>query len=142
MANVIPYAFRGELFTGTHNFASGGDQFKLALYTSNPYNTSSTVYVTTNEVSSAGGTNYTAAGNDLGSNAVVSTTAVASCDFADTEWTSATITAAFGVIFNDDQSDKICVVLDFDGSKSCTNGTFTISFPSPSTASDAIISMA
>ena len=142
MANVIPYAFRGELFTGTHNFASGGDQFKLALYTSNPYNTSSTVYVTTNEVSSAGGTNYTAAGNDLGSNAVVYATAVASCDFADTSWTSATITAAFGVIFNDDQSDKICVVLDFDGSKSCTNGTFTISFPSPATAADAIISMA
>jgi len=59
MANVIPYAFRGELFTGTHNFASGGDQFKLALYTANPYDTSSTVYVTTDEVSSAGGTNYT-----------------------------------------------------------------------------------
>ena len=33
MANVIPYSFRGELFTGTHNFASGGDSFKLALYT-------------------------------------------------------------------------------------------------------------
>ena len=32
MANVIPYSFRGELFTGTHNFASGGDSFKLALY--------------------------------------------------------------------------------------------------------------
>ena len=142
MANVIPFAFRGELFTGTHNFASGGDQFKLALYTSNPYDTSSTVYVTTNEVSSAGGTNYTAAGNDLGSNAVAYSTAVASCDFADTSWTSATITAAFGVIFNDDQSDKLCVVLDFDGSKSCTNGTFTISFPSPSTPADAIISMA
>jgi len=142
MANVIPYAFRGELFTGTHNFASGGDQFKLALYTSNPYNTSSTVYVTTNEVSSAGGTNYTAAGNDLGSNAVVSTTAVASCDFADTEWTSATITAAYGAIYNDDVSDKLCVVLDFSGSKSCTNGTFKISFPNPATPADAIISMA
>ena len=142
MANVIPYAFRGELFTGTHNFASGGDQFKLALYTSNPYNTSSTAYSATNEVSSAGGTNYVAAGNDLGSNAVVYSTAVASCDFADTSWTSATITAAFGAIFNDDQGDKLCVVLDFDGSKSCTNGTFTISFPSPSTAADAIISMA
>ena len=142
MANVIPYAFRGELFTGTHNFASGGDQFKLALYTASPYDTSSTVYVTTDEVSSAGGTNYTAAGNDLGSNAVVYATAVASCDFADTSWTSATITAAFGVIFNDDKSDKVCVVLDFGGSKSCTNGTFTISFPSATTAADAIISMA
>jgi len=142
MANVIPYAFRGELFTGTHNFASGGDQFKLALYTSNPYDTASTVYVTTNEVSSAGGTNYVAAGNDLGSNAVAYSTAVASCDFADSTWTSATITAAFAAIFNDDQSDKLCVVLDFSGSKSCTNGTFKVSFPDASTPADAIISMA
>ena len=142
MANVIPYAFRGELFTGTHNFASGGDAFKFALYTANPYDTASTVYSATDEVSSAGGSNYTTTGNTLGSNAVVSTTAVASCDFADTEWTSATITAAFGAIYNDDVSDKLCVVLDFSGSKSCTNGTFKISFPDATTASNAIISMA
>ena len=142
MANVIPYAFRGELFTGNHNFASGGNTFKLALYTSNPYNTSSTVYVTTNEVSSAGGTNYTAAGNTLSGNAVAYGTAVASCDFSDTSWTSATITAAFGTIYNSSASNKVAVVLDFSGDKTCTNGTFTISFPSPSTAADAIISMA
>ena len=142
MANVIPYAFRGELFTGTHNFASGGDQFKLALYTSSPYDTSSTVYVSTNEQSSAGGSNYTATGNDLGSNAVVSTTAVASCDFADSEWTSATISVAFGAIYDETASNKLCVVLDFSGTKTCTNGTFKVSFPSPATAADAIISMA
>jgi hypothetical protein len=142
MANVIPYAFRGELFSGTHDFASGGDQFKIALYTSNPYDTSSTVYVVTNEQSSGGGSNYTAGGNDLGSNAVVSTGAVATCDFADSTWTSATITAAFGTIYNDDKSNKLCVVLDFGGSKTCTNGTFKISFPDPSTPGDAIISMA
>ena len=141
MANVIPFAFRGELFTGTHNFASGGDQFKLALYTSNPYDTSSTVYVTTNEVSSSG-TNYTAAGNTLTGNAVVASTAVASCDFADTTWTTATITATHAALYNDDQSDKLCVVLDFGGTFTCTNGTFKVSFPSPSTAADAIISMA
>ena len=141
MANIIPYAFRGELFTGTHNFASGGDDFKLALYTSNPYNTSSTVYSATNEVS-ASGTNYTTTGNTLTGNAVAYSTAVASCDFADTEWTSATFTAAFGAIYNDDQSDKLCVVLDFSGDKTATNGTFKITFPSPSTPADAIISMA
>ena len=95
MANVIPYAFRGELFTGTHNFASGGDSFKLALYTANPYNTSSTVYSATNEVSSSGGSNYVTAGNALTGNAVVYATAVASCDFADSTWSSATFTAAF-----------------------------------------------
>ena len=142
MANVIPFAFRGELFTGTHNFASGGDDFKFALYTANPYDTSSTVYSATNEVSSAGGTNYTTTGNTLSGNAVAASTAVASCDFSDTSWTSATITAAYGAIYNDDQGDKLCVVLDFSGSKSCTNGTFTISFPSAATPADAIISMA
>ena len=141
MANVIPYAFRGELFTGTHNFASGGDSFKLALYTANPYNTSSTAYNATSEVS-ASGTAYTTTGNTLSGNAVAYGTAVASCDFSDTTWTSATFTAAFGAIYNDSQSDKLCVVLDFDGNKTCTNGTFTITFPSPSTPADAIISMA
>jgi hypothetical protein len=141
MANVIPYAFRGELFTGTHNFASGGDSFKLALYTSNPYNTSSTVYVVTNEVSSSG-TNYTATGNALTGNAVVYATAVASCDFADSTWSSATITATHAALYNDDQGDKLCVVLDFGGTFTCTNGTFKVSFPNPATASNAIISMA
>ena len=142
MANVIPYAFRGELFTGTHNFASGGDSFKLALYTANPYTTASTAYSATSEVSASGGSNYVATGNALTGNAVVYSTAVASCDFADTEWTSATFTAAFGAIYNDDQSDKLCVVLDFSGDKTATNGTFKITFPSPATAADAIISMA
>ena len=141
MANVIPYAFRGELFSATHDFASGGDSFKLALYTASPYTTASTVYSATNEVS-ASGTNYVTTGNTLTGNAVVAATAVASCDFADTSWTSATITAAFGAIYNDDKSDKLCVVLDFSGSKTATNGTFKVSFPDPSTAADAIISMA
>ena len=29
MANIIPDAFKLELLSGTHNFASGGDTFKL-----------------------------------------------------------------------------------------------------------------
>jgi len=142
MANIIPYAFRGELFTGTHNFASGGDSFKLALYTANPYTTASTVYSATTEVSSAGSSNYTTTGNTLSGNAVVYSTAVASCDFADSTWTSATISVAFGAIYNETASNKLCVVLDFSGTKTCTNGTFTVSFPDPTTASNAIISMA
>ena len=141
MANIIPFAFRGELFTGTHNFASGGDSFKLALYTANPYTTSSTVYSSSSEVSSAGSSNYTATGNALTGNAVAASTAVASCDFADTEWTSATFTAAYGALYNDTQGDKLCVVLDFGRDTTCTNGTFKITFPNPSTPADAIISM-
>ena len=142
MANLIPYAFRGELFTGTHNFASGGDSFKFALYTANDYTTASTVYSATNEQSSAGGSNYSATGNTLTGNAVAYSTAVASCDFADSVWSSATISVAFGAIYNETASNKLCVVLDFSGTKTCTNGTFTVSFPDPTTASNAIISMA
>ena len=139
MANVVPFSFKGELMSGTHNFANGGDSFKLALYTSNPYTTSSTVALTTNEVSSAGSSNY--ARKDLTSQAVVATTATTSVDFADVTWSSATFSAAFAAIYNDDKSDKLCVVLDFGGTKTATNGDFTVSFPDPSTASNAIISL-
>ena len=141
MANVIPFSFRGELFSGTHDFSSGGDSFKLALYTANPYTTSSTAYSASSEVS-ASGTGYSTTGNTLEGNAVAYGTAVASCDFSDTEWTSASFAAAYGAIYNDDKSDKLCVVLDFSGTKTCSNGTFKVSFPDPSTPADAIISMA
>ena len=139
MANIVPFSFKGELLSGTHNFATGGDSFKIALYTSNPYTTSSTVALTTNEVSSAGSSNY--ARKDLASQAVVASTATSSVDFADVTWSSATFSAAFAAIYNDDKSDKLCVVLDFGGTKTATNGDFTVSFPDPSTASNAIISL-
>ena len=142
MANVIPNSFRGELFSGTHNFASGGDSFKIALYTgsiSATYTTASTVVSTNNEVNTGGGSNYSR--QALSSQAVASTTAVASVDFGDSTWSSATFTAAFAAIYNDDKSDKLCVVLDFGGDKTCTNGTFKITYPDPTTPANAIISM-
>ena len=142
MANVVPFSFKGELMSGTHNFANGGDAFKIALYNgtiSATYTTSTTVVQTNDEVSSAGSSNYVR--KALGSQAVVATTATTSVDFADVTWSSATFSAAFAAIYNDDKSDKLCVVLDFGGTKTATNGDFTISFPDPSTASNAIISL-
>ena len=141
MANIVPFAFKGELASGTHNFSSSGNTFKIALYTANPYTTSSTTKVATNEVSSAGGSNYTAGGNTLTGQSVTATTATTAIDFADTSWASATFTAAFAAIYNTSASDKLVVVLDFGGNKTATNGTFTISFPDPSTPSNAIISI-
>ena len=58
-----------------------------------------------------------------------------------TSWSSGTFSAAFAAIYNDDKSDKLCVVLDFGGDKTCTNGTFKITYPDPSTPANAIISM-
>ena len=142
MANVVPFSFKGELMSGTHNFANGGDQFVMALYNgtiSNTYTTSTTVVQTNDEVSSAGSSNY--ARKNLASQAVVATTATTSVDFADVTWSAATFTANYAVIFNDDQGDKLVVVLDFGSAKTATNGDFTVSFPDPSTASNAIISL-
>jgi len=66
MANIIPDSFKEEILKGTHNFASsGGDSFKLALYTDiSGLSTSTTAFTATNEVSTSG-TNYTSGGNAL-----------------------------------------------------------------------------
>jgi hypothetical protein len=148
MANIVPYAFPVELLSGTHQFQTGGNSFKLALYTANPYTTASTVYSATSEVSSGGGSQYTATGNVLTSQAVSNVANVATVDFADSVWgtpTPASFTAAYGAIYNDTNSDKLVVLLDFGGNKTCSNGTFTVTFPSPTagtpSGSDAILSI-
>jgi hypothetical protein len=150
MANIVPFSFPVELLSGTHNFASGGNTFKIALYTANPYTTSSTVYATGSgdEVSSGGGSQYPTGGNTLASQAVSNVSNVATVDFADSVFgsvTPATFTAAFGAIYNTTSSEKLVVVLDFGGNKTCTSGTFTITFPNPTSGtpsgSDAIISI-
>ena len=134
MANVVPFSFAQELLKGTHNFTS--NTIKLALYTANPYTTASTAY-TAGSANQVSGTGYTTGGNTLGSPVVANQANVATLTFAQTQWTSATFGAAFGVIYNNSASDKLVVVLDFGGTKSCSNGTFTITFPSTSSGTPA-----
>ena len=145
MANIIPKAFKTELLSGTHNFANGGDSFKLALYTSvGNYADTSTVYLagTTNaEVNPSGGTNYTAGGLALEGQAVALSSSTATVDFSDRTFSSVTLTASHAAIYNDTNSDKLCLVLDFGGSKTATNGDFVVQFPTAN-ASDAIIRIA
>ena len=137
MANVVPFSFAQELLKGAHNFTT--NTIKLALYTAGsgaPYSTSSTVYSSgvANEVS---GTGYTTGGNTLSSPVVANQSNVATLTFAQTQFTSATFGAAYAVIYNNSASDKLVVVLDFGGTKSCSNGTFTITFPSTSSGTPA-----
>ena len=144
MANIIPDSFKLELLSGTHNFASGGNTFKIALYVSTlgpPYTTSSTVYSTDNEVSSSG-TAYPAGGQLLGSQAVTvpgSNTAVV--DFANEVFSDVTLTSLGAAIYNDTNGDKLCLVIDFGGNKQASSGDFTIQFPA-ATAGAAIIRVA
>ena len=143
MANIVPYAFPVELLSANHNFAS--DTFKLALYTANPYTTASTVYVVTSETT---GTEYSAGGNTLAGNAVSNVADIATVDFTDSVWgspTPATFSAAYGTIYNSSDTNKLVVILDFSGTKSCSNGTFTVTFPAPTSGSpsgaDALLSI-
>lgn len=133
-------SFKQELLTGTHDFTnSTGDTFKIALFTSSAtLGAATTAYSTSNEVT---GTGYTAGGNTL-TNVTPSTSGTtAFTDFADTTWSSATITARGALIYNSTDSDKAVVVLDFGSDKTSTNGDFTIQFPSAD-ASNAIIRIA
>ena len=144
MANIIPDSFKSELLSGTHDFATGGNTFKIALYVTTlgpPYTTSSTVYSTDNEVSSSG-TNYATGENELDSQAVSipgSNTAVV--DFANEVFSNVTLTSLGAAIYNSSASNKLCLVIDFGGNKVATSGDFTIQFPA-ATAGAAIIRVA
>ena len=134
-------SFKSELLTAEHNFAAtGGDSFKIALYTSSAtLGATTTAYSATNEVS---GTGYTATGNTLTNIDPTTSGTTAFTDFADTTWASATITANGALIYNDTHaSDAAVAVLAFGGDKTSTNGDFTIQFPTAD-ASNAIIRIA
>jgi len=144
MANIIPDAFKLELLSGTHNFASGGDSFKIALYVTTlgpPYTTSSTVYSTTNEVSSSG-TGYTTGGQALdGQGVSVPGSNTATVDFTNEVFSSVTLTSLGAAIYNVTNGSKLCLVIDFGGDKVATSGDFTIQFPADA-ATTAIIQVA
>lgn len=133
-------SFKVELMTGTHNFTnSTGNTFKIALYTSSAtMGATTTAYSATNEVSGPG---YTAAGNTLTNVTPTSSSTTAYTDFADTTWSTATITANGALIYNSTNSNKAVVVLAFGADKTSTAGDFTIVFPTAD-ASNAIIRIA
>ena len=76
-------SFKKELLEAKHNFLnSGGNTFKIALYTSSAsLGASTSAYTTSNEIS---GTNYSAKGNTLTRVDPSSSGTTALTDFADT----------------------------------------------------------
>ena len=133
-------SFKKELMTATHNFATNGNAFQLALYTSSAtMSASTTAYSTSQE---ATGTNYTAKGGTLTKVAPTTSGTTAFTDFADLTFGTATVTARGCMIFNDTASgDPAVAVFDFGGNKTSTAGSFTITFPAAD-ASNAVIRIA
>lgn len=133
-------SFKQELMQALHDFDNpGGNTFKIALYTSSAtLGASTTAYTTSGETS---GTGYTAGGNTLSAVTPTFSGTTAFTDFADTTWTSASITARGAMIYNSTNSNRAVCVLDFGADKTSTAGDFTIIFPTAD-ASNAIIRIA
>src|SRR3990167_302124 len=90
--------------------------------------------VSANEISETG---YTANVEALGTKAVTKA-ATTKFDAADTEWTSASFTAAHAVIYDDTMTnDDLIASIDFGGDQTVTSGTFKIQWHA-----DGIITLA
>jgi len=135
----ITSTFKSQLLSGGHNFAaSGGNAFKIALYTSAAsLDSTTTTYTATGEVSSSG-TNYTAGGNTLTNSGVTLSGTTAYLSFSNTSWASASFTAAGALIYNATNSNTSVAVFNFGGNFTSTNGTFTVIFPA-ATSSTAVL---
>lgn len=157
ITQAMTTSFKAEILLGVHDFRpTGGDTFKLALYTSSAnLDANTTAYTSSNEVSSSG-TNYTAGGGTLVNLGVVTSnnttsTGTGFTDFSDLTFANATITARGALIYNTTPSansnanttltNAAVAVLDFGSDKTSTDGDFTIIFPT-ATNTTAIIRIA
>jgi len=139
--NFMCTSFKKELLEGVHNFKnSGGNTFKLAMYTNSAsFTAATTAYTASNEIS---GTGYSAGGGTLTRVDPSTSSTTALTDFADLTFSSSSLTARGALIYNDTASgDPTVLVLDFSSDKTSSSGDFTIQFPSAS-SSTAIIRIA
>lgn len=147
ISQSICNSFKQELFLAVHDFrATGGDTFKLALYTAAAtLGPTTTAYTASNEVTSP---NYSAGGANLTNLGTFLTAPTAFLDFADLTFVNVTLTTRGCLIYNstpsaNDNSNNpltnpsVCV-LDFGGDKQAVAGDITIVFPS-ATATTALI---
>ena len=142
--NFMCTSFKKELLEAKHNFlASGGNTFRLALYTNSAtFTAATTAYTSGNEISNTAGSAYVAKGVALTNINPSASGTTALTDFSDASYSSATFTARGALIFNDTATgDPTVLVLDFGADKTATNGTFTVVFPAAD-ASNAIIRIA
>ena len=135
ITQAIANSFKKELLEGQHNFSSGQDKFKIALYTSSAtLNSATTSFTTGNQVPNSG--QYTSGGGLLVNNGTSITAGVARVDFADRSFTGVSITARGALIYNTSATATNAAVaaLDFGADKTATSGTFTIQFPAATTS--------
>tara|TARA_R110001592_G_C12766891_1_gene713501 strand:+ start:43 stop:501 length:459 start_codon:yes stop_codon:yes gene_type:complete len=140
ISQAVCNTFKKELLEGKHDFANGGHTFKIALFTSSASLGAGTAnYSTSNEITNASGSAYSAGGETLQNQSVTGGTGAATAyvDFTtNPQWTSASFTANGAMIYNtttdggSGTTNSVCI-LAFGSDFTATNGTFTIEFPAP-----------
>ena len=142
ITQAMTTSFKAEILLAVHDFRpTGGDTFKLALYSSSAsLDANTTAYTSSNEVSSSG-TNYTAGGVTV-TNATAPTSTNSSATAGVGYWTpsaslvytTVTLSTAFDtvLIYNSTQSNKAISVHTFS-SQTITAGTLTLTMPSNTT---------
>ena len=148
ITSAVCSSFKSELLSGKHDFdSSGGDTFKIAMFTSSAsLDATTTDYSSSNEITNSSGTAYTAGGKALTNQGVTLSSTTAYTDFADVSWTSASFTANGAMIYNtttdggSGTTDAVCVIA-FGGDKTVSSGTFTVQFPTAG-ATTAILRLA
>jgi hypothetical protein len=133
--NYTCNSFKSGLLSGDFDFDTPGDTIKMALYTNAAtLDEDTAIYTADGEVSASG---YTAGGVTLTvEKGITNNTAFIS--FADaTISVSTAFTARGALIYKDDGSKPAICVLDFGSDKTATT-TFTVTFPTASSA-DALI---
>ena len=143
ITQAVCNTFKKELLEGKHDFANGGHTFKIALFTSSASLGAGTAnYSTSNEITNASGSAYSAGGETLQNQSVTGGTGASTAyvDFTtNPQWTSASFTANGAMIYNtttdggSGTTDSVCI-LAFGSDFTATNGTFTIEFPAPGTS--------
>ena len=147
ISQAVCNSFKQELLERKHDFANGGDTFKIALFTSSAsLGASTTAYSSSNEITNTSGSAYVAGGQALTGQSVTggSGATTAFVDFSNNpQWTSASFTANGAMIYNtttdggSGTTNAVCI-LAFGADFTASNGTFTITFPAADT-SNAIL---
>ena len=142
ITQAIANNFKKLLLEGDSSFKqTGGDKYKLALYTSSAtLNSATTSLLTSSPTHEVTSSNYSAGGGALVNNPTSLTAGVARADFADLSFQNVTLTARGALIYNTSSAttnSAVCV-LDFGADKTATSGTFTVQFPAP-TSTAAIL---
>jgi len=136
MASLVYDSFWDDLSKG--NVVPNTDTYYLMLTTS-AYTASKTAHLkrsdVTNEVT---GTGYTAGGNAVTCTVAKNTgTNQETYTFGSVSWPTATIAAAYGVIYKHRgglaTADELVAMVDFGGTVTSTGGTFQVTFSSPIT---------